>query len=136
MTWQLLLSDITELQDQLQDCAQLFEDMVVLTRLIIQNSDSRRSIFGDVNVVHLTYSGILFAPGFFVSSIFSMSMYKSSDSQEPWIYISTTLLFLVPAIVLLAQYQEVVQAVEDIYWESIRVYKSAYLRSLTQQEMV
>jgi hypothetical protein len=65
-----------------------------------------------------------------------MSMYQSSDSQEPWIYISTTLLFLVPAIVLLAQYQEVVQAVEDIYWESIRVYKSAYLRSLTQQEMV
>ncbi|TVY77663.1 hypothetical protein Focb16_v007465 [Fusarium oxysporum f. sp. cubense] len=136
MTWQLLLSDITELQDQLQDCTQLFEDMVVLTRLMIQNSDSRKSIFGDVNVVHLTYIAILFAPGFFVSSMFSMSMYKLSDRQEPWIYISTTLLFLVPAIVLLAQYQEVVQAVEDIYRESIRVYKSAYLRSLTQQEMV
>ncbi|KAH7178288.1 hypothetical protein DER46DRAFT_696032 [Fusarium sp. MPI-SDFR-AT-0072] len=136
MTWQLLLSDITELQDQLLDCAQLFEEMIVLTRLMIQNSDSRRSIFDDINVFHLTYIAILFAPGFFVSSMFSMSVYGLSDIQGPWMYISTTLLFLVPAIVLLAQYQEAVQAVERNYREFIRVYKSAYLRSFPQQEMV
>jgi hypothetical protein len=132
MTWQLLLSDITELQDQLQDYSQLFEEMFILNRLMVQHLDSGRSIFVDVNV----YIAILFVPMSFFTSMFSMSMYDLPNDKELWICISTTLLFLVPAIVLLALYQEVVQALEDIYLESIRVYKSAYLSSFTQHEMV